>query len=504
MPEFREVRARGDREVHRTYDGGAHPIAVCDIQMTDVAPDPRRWRGGGDRTLTECPACFAPEATDDEIKPGDLVVLDRSTGIPSNPRGWTPEQVYVYVGESAIGGERSTVLVEDGWHVVQNPERMPVASIPAGLDTPRMQAWNVNTSVLRHAPAGTDPDEVLVPRIRRARNRLLALRPEVVPSSGQVLLCEQSDASGHPNDPHTHTDGANPLWGDPNGRDSGHRLRHPDGTYVLFAKGPFAPTTTEREATPVPETVDAPALVEVGQELHPLTMQALRDHVPPGSVLTVRSRANGQERGRHVQFGCKSFEHTQLRDARATVTYLDSGAVQASADITTGTSTEYLTMAGQQISLGELSDYAASVIVKEVAQRVVDNAFVMEHGFYGCATHPGEIIFVGNGRVRGDTVPVVGKMHPVGTEDHRLTGTVGQTDGLTNVNFRDCTPIVSGTTATTMNLVSERRWALVPATEAQIARVRSMTRYRPVLGHTEHHTRLTECNHTGDPVEQPF
>jgi hypothetical protein len=310
--------------------------------------------------------------------------------------------------------------------------------------------------------------------------------------------------SGHPNTPHTHTNGQHPLWGDPTSTDSGTRLRHPDGSYVLFVKGTHAhfATTTESETTPVPPEQPAHEY-PVGTDIYPLTNQHIRA-LGPGSVVTVVSSTRGVEQGNRIQFGCKEFPHTALRDAQATVRYTARGIV-CEADITIDGTVDYLTMAGQRISLGELRDYATSVIVKEIVERPAENALVMEHGFYGCAVHDNEVIFVGNGHPRGRTAvaPIVGKLHPMTDDRNRITGTVGQAAGLRQVTFAECTPVPGAATASTMHLVQARSWALVPATDAQIARVRAMPPGRRFSITATTSEVVTACNMDGVPSEAP-
>lgn len=508
--ELREVRQNARVVVHRTYDGGGRPTTVCDERLDHLTPDPRHWRGSENREITECTTCFAPEATDDEIKPGDMVTLTASVGLPSNPRGWTAETVYVYVGPTRHYANRAIVLCENGWRVADNLDRMPVESEAAGLATARMEAWSVQAEGMAHAPADYDEDD-LPPRIRRARNRLIATRPaEAVPNppglEQGVRLCEMGNESGHPDTPHCHTSGNHPLWGDPTSADSGNRLRHPDNSYVLFAKGAHAPATTpefpvemftESETQPVPEHPHP-----VGTDIYPLSYEKLSTF-PRGSVLTVRSRPRGQLANNYLQFGCQSWRLETLAREHATVEFTTTGVV-VTADVTTNTNFEEVTAAGNRINLGEFNNYAASVIVKEIAVVPVMNALVMEHGFYGCAVHPGEVIFVGNGHPgnREPVAPVVGKVHPVNAESNRMTGTVGQTAGLRQTTFVDCTPVVSPTTATTMHLVRSRSWALVPATPEQITRMQALPRYRCALAATTSDV-VVACSSEGVPSAAP-
>lgn len=505
MPELRDVRQNARDVIHRSTDTQGRRHTVCGEELVHLAANPRVWQGGQQRELRECPTCFAPEATDDEIKPGDLVTLGNNTmgNLPSNPRDWHEGKVYVYVGPAPHYQNRSTILCEDGWLIRENADRMPLASVDADLGTARLEAWSCQTPLMQHAPPGTDADEVLLPRIRRARNRLLALRPEVgTPEPNAVRLCERGNDSGHPDYPHCHTTHDAPLWGDPTSPNVAGREMYPDGSYVLYAKGRHAPTTTERETTPVPPEQPAHEY-PVGTDIYPLDNRHLRA-LGPGSVVTVVSSHRGVEHGNRIQFGCKEFTHQSLRDAQATVKYTARG-VQCEADITLDGTVDYLLMAGQRISTGELRDYATSVIVKEIVERPAENALVMEYGFYGCAVHPEEVIFVGNGHPRGrePVAPVVGKVYPLNGGIHnRQTGTVGQASGMTQTTLADCTPVVSATTAHTMRLTRNRTWALVPAPAAMIARVQALRDYRCRVATTTSEVALP-CTADGTPSVVP-
>ena len=509
MPEMREVRQNARTVIHRTYDGviAGTITTACGDEIVHKARDPRVWQGHSAREFTECPVCFAPEAPDPNrpILPGDLVTLTAAHGLPSNPRGWTPEQVYVYVGPTRHYANRAVVLVENGWRVADNLDRMPVGSEAAELATARMEAWSVQADGMEHAPADTDPDD-FPPRIRRARNRLIALRPAVPDSPSlehPVRLCEQGDSSGHPNTAHTHTTQTNPLWGDPATPNVAGREMWPDGSYVLYVKGTHAhlvtPTTTERETQPVPPEQPYP----VGTDIYPITNQHIRA-LGPGSVVTVLSGSRGVEHGDRIQFGCKDFPHRSLREAQATVRYTPRGII-CEADITLDGTVDYLTMAGQRISLAELRDYATSVVVKEIVDRPAENALVMEHGFYGCAVHPGEVIFVGNGHPRGREVtgPLVGKVYGATDDNNRMTGTVGQGAGLRQSTFLQCTPVLGATTASTMHMTRRRAWALVPATPDQITRVMALRTGARFAVATTTSEQIVACNMDGVPSEAP-
>lgn len=445
--DVREVRQNARDVIHRTATPrGERVHTLCEQVISHTVRDPRVWQGSSAPTLTECAECFAPEATDDLIRPGDLVTVQANTTgrLPSNPRGWTEEKVYVYVGPARQYDDRSIVLVEDGWRVADNTDRMPVGSEAAELATPRMEAWSVQTPLLQHAPAGTDADEVLEPRIRRARNRLIAARP--VP--------ETRDADT---------------------------------------------TTTESETTPVPEPTSR---FTVGENLHPLSFETLRD-LPRGSVLTITSRPRGTLNTPYVQFGCQSWALDVLQRAHATMTFTTEGT-SVTCDYThDGRNTGEITVLGNRIDLGEFNNYAASVIIKELATVIPDNAFVMEHGFYGCAAHDNCVIFVGNGHPNGSRqpLPVTGRLNRGGSTEvsNRLTGTVGMVEGLRNRNLRECTPVNSPTTAVTMNLTAERRWSLVPCTPEQIERNAALPRYRMTVAAMEAE-RVTLCSSEGTPV----
>ena len=249
------------------------------------------------------------------------------------------------------------------------------------------------------------------------------------------------------------------------------RARH--GTEQLFANAAHIATATEN---PVTETTERESTVPeprfpVGTDMYPIDGAKLVD-LPIGSVLTIRSRNRGELRGGAIHFGCQSWTLDQLRQARATVEFQPNGGVVVTADVTVIDRGNGLLVAGQRQGLGDVNEYAASIIVKEVAVVQPDNAVVMEHGFYGCAQHPDHVIIVGMGHAsnRGPARPLVGMIRKAGGGPE-LTGTVGVTEGLRHPSMSECTPVWGSTTAHTMNFASERRYSLVPCTPEQIERM---------------------------------
>lgn len=461
----REVRENADPVVHRTTaPGGRTEVdAVCGRHINWSATTARTWAGEPQRQVTECPDCFPPAAA---FTPGCLVTAESYTGVsPRLPGDWTEGKVYVYVGPRPRNPEHSMVLVTDGWNVsAYSAEALPEIVQTAGLrDMPRLEAWNVVTTALRPAPA----DAQVTGRLGRARARLIDAYENTAPTADNPV--QACIIHAHPATVHTHTVGGRPSWGNPSSQPSNViREVHPvSGDYLLFAKGEHLVPSSGQPAVPT-----GPA---IGTDLYPLQVAGLRT-LHPGTVLTIYSRPRGEHRGTRLIFGCKEFEMSDLSAAKATVRYDVSGRITAECDVTLTTEMlrmEALTVAGKRISMAELSDYASSVIVKEHGAPLPPaNSIVMEHGFYGCAHHAGEVIVLGNGHARDHdpTQPLLGVMRPVSGSSHALTGTIGVREGMLHTAFRDCTPIYSSTTAHTMRFATERQWSAVPATAAQIER----------------------------------
>jgi hypothetical protein len=265
----------------------------------------------------------------------------------------------------------------------------------------------------------------------------------------------------HPDGPHTHTvSGA--LYGDPAKSPVHPRVLHPDGEQVIFAKGEHLtdPTVTSCD-TPEREN----PMTAVGTDLHPMSRQALRA-LPVGTVLTVTSRPAGLMRGTRLHFGCKEFEHLDLIDAHATITYGDPVTASVDVTLTQGMLTGDLVIARRRVSLGELNEYAASIVVKELGTTPVHNAIVMEHGFYGCETHPAEMFIVGTQR---SGTPGVGRLRQHDA-DRNFGGTIVVTNGFRHPTSAECVPVGPGTSAHTMGM-APRQWCIVPTTPEQMARI---------------------------------
>jgi hypothetical protein len=491
-PEFREVRQNATHTIHRTTEPGLQPTTVCDLTLRHLVRDPRQWSGRTPPTLRECETCFANVVeVDEEWQPqaGDLVHLSRAAA--GGPREWEQDAVYVYVGPSSTSAvEFSMLLVPDGWPL--DPHR----TLPAIVDDARLRevnglrGWNVLNTRLRPAADGAQD---ITEAQAMGRARLIATRSQSLgPAEHPVQECFVR--TGHPGYSHTHTVGLNPLWGTP-GRARAGRVRelHPDGTEVIFATGAnLTTTTTEREST----------MPNIGDDILPgITPRVLRD-LPDGTTLRLRSKPSGTVDGRAVTFGCKTTPFTALHRTGAKVTFTEEG-VRVRVDAVVDD--EAVSAFGHRINTTDLTEWCDSVTVQALAP--VLNALVMEHGFYGCAEHEGEVIFVGNGHEngRGPLVPLVGKVYPESAGNRRLSGIVGLRAGLRDLHFRDCIPVFGTTTAHTMNLVQTRAWSLVPVTEAQVTTIRGANRRRDAVMAVTTSEVVVACSEAGTvPEPEPF
>lgn len=301
--------------------------------------------------------------------------------------------------------------------------------------------------------------------------------PNVVVIDNPVMEC--TVRSGHVSYPHTHTTDPDPLWGRPGGTPTSPRVLNPDGTETIFAKGQHLTvpntdssesTTTEREST-MPPTPDVPG--DIGDDIYPLNAAKLRG-LPNGSVLTIRSRDRGEPRANRIAFGCQEWDYSALAAAHATVEYQQNNRAVVTCDVATSSQQNtFLTIAGRSINLPDVNEYARSITIKELGATDPANALVMEHGFYGCLHHRGEVLILGMGmpRPHGTTqVPLMGRLRQHGAPDAAYGGTVGVPIGLLHASSTQCTPAWPVTGAHTMMFATERRFSAVPASPAQIER----------------------------------
>ena len=481
MPEFREVRQNASTAIHRTYDGDVgRPATLCGMTLQFTVRDPREWRGSPTRTIVECTECFewvddSPEDTEPEQPvpltwtpaPGDFVTV--TDGEHDGLRGWTPTTVYVYVGPPGndVTSSYATLVVPTGWEWGPHRSLSPLALDANIHQIPGVRFWNVQADSL--VPAlGMGLNEAQT--IARAR-----LQHHVTTTANPVQECTIPE---HPEWEHTHTVGSN-LSGDPNADSDGFiREVHPvTGDYVLFAKGEhlipnsdsLESTTTEREST-MPPTYDVPG--DIGDDIHPLTAAKLRG-LPNGSILTIRSRDRGELRGSSVHFGCQEWTLDALQRAAATIEFQQPHSrIVATCDVPVTTQGD-LVIAGRRIVLSDVNDYARTITIKELGTLDPPNALVMEHGFYGCLHHRGEILILGMGRPRPHgtaQVPLLGRLRQHGAPDAAYGGTIGVPIGLLHASSTQCTPAWPVTGAFTMMFATERRFSAVPASPAQIER----------------------------------
>jgi hypothetical protein len=235
---------------------------------------------------------------------------------------------------------------------------------------------------------------------------------------------------------------------------------------------------------------ETPTETEVN--IHPLTSATVRQHY--GRRVMLHSIL-GTLNGNRITFGCQTFDLSVVQRAHGSITF-EEGGVRVSMPTTLPTAyegTDYVTVGDRRLSRNDVSAYTQRVILDGSApEAVTHDGIVMQHGFYGCSEHEHEVIFLltdHHGEAR------MGKLREnIAAEG----GIVGLRTGLDDLNFRDCRPVSTSCTASTMRLAHQRTYSVVPTrSEQQAALIEAG--FTPVTVPTGRRE-MTLCNETGAPI----